>query len=633
MSDYRITFYKGTGKVPAPFKNILLVGSVEQIDNYFTTPPVIGSSYQMSSTHRIAPDGLFMSDLDIRQMYGFTYAIVENIGEIPYFCYVKNPTYKNASTLVTLEIDVVNTFFRRDAISDYDGVQTRCRVLAKHRSIYDTAFSQNVPADKKDKSRVLRALKYSDNISDTNKTRYAIVIAKVPLTDKLYGMFAGTSNMPTFINVLAPGYTPAEDLATLLTPTMSNGVNTGVYAYVVPFSTTISTAAANWYNTKCYNYNEPFKALEYKGASGLLVLSSLLEDPNVVDIYVTNKVNDDIAITSGLPPADGKVGIGVANAPDGIGKGVPLYIEVGKDADIGYGACMFISDTKYLEDTVFDTTVEDILSPVDYTFDGARNVLKNAGNVQLMLNDNYAIDPRYLAAKGDKTELYIKRKKVIDGASLKEIYFVYRYKSYVAPYDTKSAHVDDDLARLVLKTDAWQSYAVNNKVQLRSGFIVQTALSAAGSIMSGNYGGAALGTAGTVANEFINRANLKAVPDEIRNNGSALFQFALTECRPVIKVYTYTDDVEAEAITEYKLTGEAYDVPVMQTLSDVMKLPTRYCFYVKFDAVDPITEAPPEYAEQLLDVLRSGIRVYVVGNMPVNSNLTAWVNDNNYLEG
>lgn len=639
MSEYKITFYKGGRKAPAPFKNIALIGSVEEIDLFFTSSPVIGASYVMNCAHRIDPAGLFMCDLDIATAYGFNYAIVENTGEIPYFCYVKNPVYKNNKTLLSLEVDVLNTFFRRDSLEDYVGATSRCRLLAKHRSVAEKTFSRNVLPDKKDKSRVLRSLLYSDDQTDSNKTRYAIVISKSPLTDKLYGMFRATAEgvegNPLFIKITDTQYVPGQDLATVVVPTISNGLNTGVYCYVVPFSTVTGTSSANWIDNRYYNYNEDVNPGVYKAASGLSLLSQLIEDPNVIDIYVVNKVNDDISIGPGAEPAGGKVGIGVSNAPHGLGKGVPLYYAVGSGYTISYGACMYISDTKYLEDTVFDTDVESVIGQTyGYNLDGARHCLKNVGCVQLVLNDSYAIDARYLNVKEDgKTELLIKRKKVVDGGSLKEIYCIYRYKNYPGAYDTKSAHVDEDLARLVLKTDAWQNYAVNNKVQLRSGFIVQTALSAVGSLISGNYMGAALGAAGSIASEFINRANLKAIPDEIRNNGSALFQFALNECRPVIKVYTYTDDVENEIVNDYKLNGEDYDVPQTVTLAEAMTRPTAYYFALKCEIIDPITNAPPEYADQLNDILFNGIRVYVLANMNAYSDdLTSWSKDKNFEE-
>lgn len=639
MSDYKITFYKGGGKAPAPFKNIALIGSVEEIDLFFTSPPTIGASYVMNCAYRIDPAGLFMCDLDIATAYGFNYAIVENAGEIPYFCYVKNPVYKNNKTLLSLEVDVLNTFFRRDSLEDYVGAKQRCRLLAKHRPVAEKTFSRNVLPDKKDKSRVLRSLMYSDDLTDANKTRYAIVIAKSVLSDRLYAMFRGTAEgsvgEPVFIKVTHPTYPTFAgpfDLVTLLTPTLSNGLNTGIYCYVVPFSSVLDPPS--WYGDRCYNYNENVNAT-YKAASGLTVLSQLIDDPNVIDIYVVNKVNDDISIGSGAVPEGGRVGIGVLNAPHGLGKGVPLYYAVGSGDDISYGACICISDTKYLEDTVFNTDVESVIGQTyGYNLDGARQCLKNVGCVQLVLNDSYAIDARYLSVKEDgKTELFIKRKKVIDGGSLKEIYCIYRYKNYPGAYDTKSAHVDEDLARLVLKNDTWKNYAINNKVQLRSGFIIQTALSTVGSLIGGNYTGAALGAAGNIASEFINRANLKAIPDEIRNNGSALFQFALNECRPVIKVYTYTDDVENEIVNDYKLNGEDYDVPQTVTLAEAMTRPTAYYFALKCKIIDPITNAPPEYADQLNDILLNGIRVYVLANMNAYSDdLTSWSKDKNFEE-
>ena len=635
MSDYKITFYKGGRKAPAPFKNIALIGSVEEIDLFFTSPPAIGRSYAMNCAHRIDPAGLFMCDLDIATAYGFNYAIVENAGEIPYFCYVKNPVYKNNKTLLSLEVDVLNTFFRRDSLDAYVGATSRCRLLAKHRPVTDTAFSRNILSNKKDKSMVMRSIQYSDDISDSSHTRYAIVITTEPLTDKLFAMLISPEKNPVFVNVVDPVYIKdyPDDAGAALLPTTDHGVNTGVYVYAVPFSALDSNLLD--VNQRCYNFGEDINPGEYNAASGFSIISQLITNPKVIDIYIVNKLNDDVTVSAGAMPSEGRIGKALNNMPHGTGGGAKLYYEInGTDEVKRYGVCSYIGATKYLEDTVFNTDVEAIINKTyGYNLAGVRTCLKNAGCLQLVLNDSYPIDPRYLRIKEDgKTELLIKRKKVIDGASLKEIYCIYRYKNYPEAYDTKSAHVDEDLARLVLKNDAWQNYAINNKVQLRSGFIVQTALSTAGSLI-GNYTGAALGAAGNIASEFINRANLKAIPDEIRNNGSALFQFALNECRPVIKVYTYTDDVEAEIVNDYKLNGENYDVPQTVTLAEAMTRPTAYYFALKCEIIDPITNAPPEYADQLNDILLNGIRVYVLANMDAYSDdLTSWSKDKNFEE-
>ena len=107
----------------------------------------------------------------------------------------------------------------------------------------------------------------------------------------------------------------------------------------------------------------------------------------------------------------------------------------------------------------------------------------------------------------------------------------------------------------------------------------------------------------------------------------------MNECRPVIKVYTYTDDVEAEIVNDYKLNGENYDVPQTVTLAEAMTRPTAYYFALKCEIIDPITNAPPEYADQLNDILLNGIRVYVLANMDAYSDdLTSWSKDKNFEE-
>jgi len=167
---------------------------------------------------------------------------------------------------------------------------------------------------------------------------------------------------------------------------------------------------------------------------------------------------------------------------------------------------------------------------------------------------------------------------------------------------------------LTLRTDAWQSYELNNKASMNGSLIVsglQTVGTLALGAASGGLGlafagGQALSFAGQVANDLIKRSDIKQTPDEVRpalNDISSSFS-------------QHRNLIEFEMITIKEIFRQKvgnYFIHYGYGCNDFKKPDTRsryYFNYIKTVGVNLFSNVDNEYISQIENIYNTGLTIW-----------------------
>lgn len=567
MRDTKIFLYNAVaGITPDSDGKHFLSGTVEEVKNFLEPALVLVANYE--HFRLVGFDVSVRVNLAYENAIKLAYAIIENPTNT-LFCFVTQNNYVNMTTVnISLRIDAVNTYMRdvvAHDVSQLISVKQSHKIEGINESVADGVDSASMVLYK--------------TLSPTYDTdvMYALIVAKDKITIDQVGW-------------------DGNDL------TKCKGLLSGVTVYVLPFARSASNKNV-YIGAEWDQKDEEGNIVPWEAKDPREILDDLLTEPNVVDIYITDHVTNTWTweLAKNQPSNGFRAYILKGNSLNSV---VPLPTSF---SNTFYANVFGVREMSYLNDKVFDVSVYDIVGDTSQS----NEYLLNPAYINITLNDKHAIDFRYLALGN----IEITRKYAFDGASLKEIYMIAGYKngdlsvSDIGAQDTKNAFINDDKAHLVLKNDAWKSYAVNNKVNLRTGLLVNTASSVAGNLIAGNYASAAIGGITSIAKEFINRANIKATPDDIRDNGSAVFDFILTGSMPKLKVYRYSSEVLTSIKNTYLKDGYRHLNPVTTSLEEVINNKNKYHFYAEFDGLE--TSAVPKlYGDELRRLCSEGIHFW-----------------------